>query len=165
MDHVVGEIQRDFIQREIGVLDRLGEHDIGVAIVARKRGGSVGMHREFPDLKFFGGDTLVVGLNDRNLVQKPVCPAVLGNVSGAVGVENVAVDSMPIPIFTAGKLLEIAFAESLRRHVFASFLEVAPTAGAREATATAALKAQSHRQRGINDGQPVGEARLCRERP
>jgi len=116
VDHVVGEIQRDFIQREIGVLDLLGEHDVAVAIVARKRGGSVGTHGEFPDLKFFGGDTLVVGLNDRNLVQKPICPAVLGNVLRSVGVENVAVDSMPIPIFAASKLREIACAESLRRH-------------------------------------------------
>ena len=70
----------------------------------------------FPDLKFFGGDMLVVGLNNRNLVQKPICPAALGNVLRAVGVENVAVDSMPIPIFTASKLREIACAESLRRH-------------------------------------------------
>jgi hypothetical protein len=72
---------------------------------------------------------------------------VLGNVLRAVGVENVTIDPMPIPIFTAGELREIAFAESLRRHdVFASFLEVAPRTGAREATGTAALKAQSHRQ-------------------
>ena len=34
VDHVVGKVQRDFIQREIGVLDLLGEHDIAVAIVA-----------------------------------------------------------------------------------------------------------------------------------
>jgi hypothetical protein len=27
--------------------------------------GSVGMHGEFPYLKFLGGNTLVVGLNDR----------------------------------------------------------------------------------------------------
>jgi hypothetical protein len=68
VDHVIGETQRDFIQREIGVLDVLGEDDIAVAIVARKRGGSVGTHGEFPNLKFFGGDMLVVGLNDRDFV-------------------------------------------------------------------------------------------------
>jgi len=33
-----------------------------------------------------------------------------------VGVENVAVDPMPIPIFTAGELRKIACVESLRRH-------------------------------------------------
>jgi phage FluMu protein gp41 len=31
VDHVVGEIQCDFIQRKIGVLDLLGEHDIARA--------------------------------------------------------------------------------------------------------------------------------------
>jgi hypothetical protein len=64
----------------------------------------------------------------------------------AVGVENVAVDPVPIPGFAAGELREVAFAESLCRHVFASFLEVTPMAGAREATGTAALKARRHRQ-------------------
>jgi hypothetical protein len=29
------------------------------------------MHSEFPYLKFLGGNTLVVGLNDRDFVQKP----------------------------------------------------------------------------------------------
>ena len=117
MDDVVGEIQGNFIQREIGVLDVLGEHDIAVAIVARKRSGSVETYGEFPDLKFLGGNSLVVGLNDRDLVQKPICSTVLGNVLCAVGVENVAVDSVPIPVFAASELREVAFAESLRRHV------------------------------------------------
>ena len=42
MDHVVGEVQGHFIQRKIGVLDLLREHDVAVAIAARKRSGSVG---------------------------------------------------------------------------------------------------------------------------
>jgi hypothetical protein len=49
------------------------------------------MHGEFPYLKFLGGNTLVVGLNDRDFVQKPIRSAVLGNMLRAVGVENVAV--------------------------------------------------------------------------
>ena len=112
MDHIVGEVQRDFIQRKIGALDLLGEHDIAVAIVARKRSGSIGTHGELPDLKFLCGDSLVVGLNDSDFIQKPIRSAVLGNVLRAVGVENVAVDPMPIPMFTAGELREIACAES-----------------------------------------------------
>ena len=71
MDNVVGEVQSDFIQWKIGVLDLLGEHDVAVAVIARKRSGSVGTHGELPDLKFLGGDSLVVGLNDRDFVQKP----------------------------------------------------------------------------------------------
>jgi hypothetical protein len=54
---------------------------------------------------------------------------------------------VPIPVFAAGELREVAFAESLRRHVVPLSFEVTPTAaGAREATGTAALKARSHRQ-------------------
>jgi hypothetical protein len=63
-----------------------------------------------------------------------------------VGVENVPVDPVAIPVFAAGELREIAFAESLRRHVVPLSFEVTPTAGAREATGTAALKARRHRQ-------------------
>jgi len=146
VDDVVGEVQSDFIQRKIGVLDLLGEDDVAVAIVARKRSGAVGTHGEFPDLKFLGCNSLVVGLNDRDLVQKPICSTVLGNVLCAVGVENVAVDPVPIPVFAAGELREVAFAESLRRHVVPLSFEVIPTVGAREATGTAALKARRHRQ-------------------
>jgi hypothetical protein len=116
MDHVVGEVECDFIQREVGVLNCLAEHDVAVAIVARERSGSVEMYGELPDLKFLRGDSLVVGLNDSDFIQKPIRSAVLGNVLRAVGVENVVVDPMPIPIVTAGELREIACAESLRRH-------------------------------------------------
>jgi len=116
VDYPVGEIQRDFIQRKIGVLNLLGEHDVAVAIIAGERSGSVGTYGEFPDLKFLGGNSLVAGLNDRDFVQKPIRSTVLGNVLRAVGVKNVAVNPVPIPIFAAGKLREIAFAESLRRH-------------------------------------------------
>ena len=110
MDYLVGEVQCDFIQRKIRVLDLLGEYDLAIAIVARKRSGSVGTYGEFPDLKFLGGNRLVVGLNDRDFVEKPIRAAVLGNVLRAVGVENVAVDSVPIPGFAAGKLREIGIA-------------------------------------------------------
>jgi len=99
MDHVVSEIKRDFIQREIRVLDLLGEHDVAIAIVARKRSGSVGTYGELPDLEFLGGDSLVVGLNDRDFVQKPIRSAVLGNVLRAVRVKNIAVDRMAVPVF------------------------------------------------------------------
>ena len=37
VDYAVGEVQRDFIQRKIGVLDILGEHDVAVAVVAGQR--------------------------------------------------------------------------------------------------------------------------------
>jgi hypothetical protein len=68
VDDVVGEVQRDFIQRKIQVLDLLGENDVAVAIVARQRSASVGMHGEFPHLKFLVGDSLVGGLDGRDFV-------------------------------------------------------------------------------------------------
>src|SRR5258707_4050179 len=77
-DYVIGKVQRDFIQRKISVLDLLGEHDVAVAIIARERSGSVGKHGEFPDLKFLGGNSFVVGLNDRDFIQKPIRSTVLG---------------------------------------------------------------------------------------
>ena len=129
MDHVVSKIQSDFIQRKIGVLDLLGEHDVSVAIVARKRSASVGTYGELPDLEFLGGNNLVIGLNDRDFVEKPIRTTVLGNVLRAVSVENVAVDPVPIPGFATSELREIAFDQCLRRHVFASFLEVTPQGG------------------------------------
>jgi len=158
VDDVVSEVQGDLVQREIGVLDFLGEDDIAVAIVARKRRGPVGTYGEFPDLKFLGGNSLIVGLNDRDLVEKPICSTALGNMLCAVGVENVAVDSVLIPILAARKLREVAFAESLRRHVVPLSFEVTPAAGAREATGTAALMAQSHRQSWNKCGAARGES-------
>jgi len=129
VDYVVGKVQRDFIQRKISVLDLFSEHDVAVAIVARKRSGSVGTYGELPDLKFLGENSLVMRLNDRDFVQKPIRSTVLGNVPRAISVENVVVDPVPIPVFAAGELREVAFVESLRRHVFASFLDVTPRRG------------------------------------
>jgi hypothetical protein len=74
------------------------------------------MYGELPDLKFLRGDSLVVGLYGGDFVEKPIRPAVLGNVLRAVGVENAAVDPVPIPGFAPGELRQVAFVESLRRH-------------------------------------------------
>ena len=49
VDYVVGKVQRDLIQRKIGVLDLLGEYDIAVAIVA-----SGGEGRTWTDASLFG---------------------------------------------------------------------------------------------------------------
>lgn len=57
-----------------------------------------------------------MGPNYRDFVQKPIRSAVLGDVLSAVGVENVAVDRMAIPVVATGELRQFGFAESLRRH-------------------------------------------------
>jgi hypothetical protein len=58
-----------------------------------------------------------------------MCATVLGDVMHAVGVENIAVDPVPIPVLAPPELREVALAESLRRHNVASFLHVIPLAG------------------------------------
>jgi hypothetical protein len=60
VDYPVGEIQRDFIQRKIGVLNLLGEHDVAVAIAVFQpqyscgpplsRGLTREKHRDFSSL-------------------------------------------------------------------------------------------------------------------
>ena len=62
------------------MLDFLGEHDVAIAIIARECRRAVGTYGELPDLKFLGGDSLLVGLNDCDFVQKPVRATVFGNV-------------------------------------------------------------------------------------
>jgi hypothetical protein len=122
MDHVVREVQCDFVQRKIRALDLLGTHDVAVAIIAGERSGSVGAYGQLPDLEFLGGDSLVVELNDRDFVQEPICATVLCDVLHAVCVEDVTVDPVPIPVFAAGKLREVAFAYSPGRQGLAPFL-------------------------------------------
>ncbi len=163
MDHVVSEIQHDSVQREIGVLDLLGEHDVAIAIVTSKRSGSVGTYGELPDLKFLGGDSLVEWLNDRDFVQKPIRSAVFGNVLRAGGVQNIAVDRMAIPVVAAGELCQVGLAESLRRHNVPLFFEVTPRRGRERQQEQPFRRRGVTGKRGINEGQPVGNHRLCRE--
>jgi hypothetical protein len=57
VDDVVGEVQCDLIQWKSVCSISLREDDVAVAIVARKRSGSVRTYGEFPDLKFLGGNS------------------------------------------------------------------------------------------------------------
>ena len=43
--------------------------------------------------------------------QKPIGSAFVGNVFRAVREQDVAVDTVPVPVFGAGELAEISFAE------------------------------------------------------
>jgi hypothetical protein len=58
-------------------------------------------------LELFGGDVLVVGLNQSDFVEKPIRFAVLGDILGAFGVENASIDGMPVPLFCSGELREV----------------------------------------------------------
>ena len=94
MDNVVSEVERDGIEREIGVLDFFAEDGVAVSVATGESGCLVGMNFQRPDLKFFGGDVSVVGLNESDLVEQPVGSAVFSDVLCAVGVENSSIDGM-----------------------------------------------------------------------
>jgi hypothetical protein len=59
------------------LLDVLSEHDVPIAFVAGKRGGSVGMYNELPDLKFIGGDSVVISRLPMTLRLKRGCSCCL----------------------------------------------------------------------------------------
>ena len=88
VDHVVGEVEGNFIQRKVRELDFFREHDVAVAVIAGQRSGPVGTHGEFPDLKFLGGNSFVVRLNDRDFIEEPIRSAMLSQVLRAVGVRT-----------------------------------------------------------------------------
>ena len=113
MDYVVSEVERDGIQREIGVLDFFGEHSVAVSVSAGESGCVVGMNSQYPNLEFFGSDYFVIGLNESNLVEQPVGSAVFSDVLCSVGVENRAIDGMSIPLFGSRELREIGGVECL----------------------------------------------------
>jgi len=43
VDDIVGEIEFNVVEREVGVWDLLGEDHVSVTVVTGERGGSVGM--------------------------------------------------------------------------------------------------------------------------
>ena len=47
MDHVVSEMQRDFMQRKVDALDLLIEQNVAATVVASERSGSVGITASF----------------------------------------------------------------------------------------------------------------------
>ncbi len=113
VDDIVGEIELDGFEREIGVRDLFAKDHVAVAIVAGEGGGFVGPDGEVPNLELFGGDVLIVGLNQGDFVEKPVGSGVFGEILSAFGVENASVEGMAKPLFAAGELREVGGAERL----------------------------------------------------
>jgi hypothetical protein len=56
MDYVVGEVELDGSEREIGVLDLFAEEGVAVSVTAGESRCLVGMNIECPNLEFFGSD-------------------------------------------------------------------------------------------------------------
>ena len=85
---MVGEVELDFIEREIGERDVLRVNDIVVAVVASEGGGAVRVDFEFPDLEFLDRHVDLLQLADCDCIQEPVSPALVGEVFRAVGEET-----------------------------------------------------------------------------
>src|SRR5205807_2520944 len=102
-------IKLDLIERKICVLDFLRENRFVVAILASEGGRLVGTYGKFPKLEAFGGNALVVGLDDRDFIQEPIGSGCIGNVLGSVCEQHLSVDGMAIPMLAAGELAKGVF--------------------------------------------------------
>ena len=117
VDHVITEPKCDAVKWKIRELDVPEEEQVVIAVFDPQRGGIVGPHVEFPDLKRLTTNRLVVALSDGDFVEQPVGAALVGDVFGAVGEQNVSVEGVPVPMLATGKLAEFGFAEfCCRRH-------------------------------------------------
>ena len=110
-DRIVREIELDFVERKIRERDVLRIDDVAVAVVGNEACAPVFIDLQCPNLEFFGGDVLLEALRDRDGIEKPVGSAFVGDVFRAVGEDDVPVDPVPMPVFGAGELAEICFAE------------------------------------------------------
>ena len=68
-DDAVGEIQRDFLQREVREGERLGEYRVAVAVLSGEGGGTVGMHAKRPELERLGGHALIAALREGDVIE------------------------------------------------------------------------------------------------
>jgi len=132
----------------------LGVDDVVVAIVANDRRGVIGANGELPYLKLLATHARFMHLCDRDDIEKPVSAAFFGHIFRAVGVKNVAVKAVTLPVLATDKLRQVCFVESFRCHDVASFLEVTPKGG-RERQRQARESSRVTGNRGINEGKPV----------
>ena len=78
--------------------------DLVVAVVAGQRRRPVGTNGELPDLELFGGEASRKGWQMAIVIEQPIGAAFVGDVFRAVGKQDVAVDTVPVPVLAAGKL-------------------------------------------------------------
>ena len=107
VDHVIGEVERNLIERKICELDVLGVDDIVVAIVADERRSAILAYGEFPDLEFLGGNRFLMALTDCDGIEEPIRSAFVGQVLSAVSIGDVSVETVPVPVLTSRELIEI----------------------------------------------------------
>jgi len=134
VNHVVGEVELHFVKRKVREGDFLRVDWGPIAVIAEHSRGTVGVNFQVPDLELFAGNASIMLLGDCDDVEQPVSAALVGKELCAVREEYGAIDAVAIPVLGAGELAELNFGECCCvRHVVPLFLEVTPTAGAREA--------------------------------
>lgn len=131
-DHVIREEEGDFCQREVGEAELLGINDMLVAILTDECGSSIGLHRELPVLERLSGD-LRFHLSEGDFIDQPVSACGVSHIFDAIGIENVAIEGVSVPVFGSGELAQIRFFEGcgFLSHGLCSFVDVTPTAGAK----------------------------------
>jgi hypothetical protein len=85
-----------------------------VAVLTGQGGRVVGIDGEFPHLKRFAGDTLVKALGKGDFIEQPIGSAVIGNMLGAVCIQHIAHQAVPVPMLAAGELPQVACGQCCR---------------------------------------------------
>ena len=97
-DHVVGEIELDFLQREVRVFKCFGEDDIVIAVFTAQDAGGIRVDGEFPQMKRFDGGSHIVKLRKSVPVQQPIGSAMIVHIFCAVCIENIACERTLMPV-------------------------------------------------------------------
>ena len=127
-DGLIGEVEADLVQREVGEFDLLGEHHAVITVVTGEGCGLVGRNGQAPNLEFFGGDGRL-RLVEGDFVDQPVSSAMLSDILRALGIEDIAGQAVTEPLFAAGEVGQVGFGKGFRCH-FSAPVFVTPTAGA-----------------------------------
>ena len=98
-DGLVGDIERERGEREIGEGDALGVNDVAVAVVARQASGTVFGNCQLLMLEGFGGDLGAGALGEGYFVQKPVSASFFGHELRAIGVEDGTGEAVAVKVF------------------------------------------------------------------
>jgi hypothetical protein len=91
------------------------------------------MNYNLPDLKRFCRHSSVVWLNQSDFVETPVGSSSVSVKFGTIGVGDLVIDRVTVPVFGPGEVPEIIVGElGLVVHDCLSSFEVTPTAGTRD---------------------------------
>src|SRR4051812_20593473 len=101
VDRAVLKPELDAFGREVGVGDHLLEDGMTIAVLAGELGAAVGIDRQLPDLEFLARDLFLEALRERDLVEEPPSATGIGDVFGAVGKEDVAHQTVAVPMLVA----------------------------------------------------------------